>query len=127
MMTKTILLVDDEPDMREMLGLRLRKSGYKVITAATGEECIQKAVENYPDLILLDILLPGMSGFEVTRQLKAKNITKDIPVIMVTALIGKDAGSYGHECGSDYFISKPFDTEELLCKIKAILEKGNIK
>ena len=121
-MTKTVLLVDDEPDMLEMLRLRLEKVGYKVITAITGEECITKAEETYPDLILLDILLPGMSGFEVARQLKAKDITKDIPVIMVTALIGKDVEAKGLERGADYFISKPFDPEELLSKIKSVLK-----
>ena len=108
-MDTTILLVDDEPDMLEMLELRLKKFGYKVITAITGEECLQKVEAKYPDLILLDILLPGLSGFEVVRQLKAKKITRDIPVIMVTALIGKDAETKGLERGADYFISKPFD------------------
>ena len=126
-MDKTILLVDDEPDMLEMLGLRLKKAGYKVITAITGDECLQKAEDKYPDLILLDILLPGISGFEVARQLKKKSVTKDIPVIMVTALIGKDAEKKGLERGADYFISKPFDPEELLVKIKTILEKSNKK
>lgn len=126
-MDKTILLVDDEPDMLEMLSLRLRKAGYKVITAITGEECLQKAEDKYPSLILLDILLPGMSGFEVVRQLKAKKNTEDIPVIMITALIGKDAETKGLERGADYFISKPFDPEELLTKIKTILVKDNKK
>ena len=126
-MDKTILLVDDEPDMLEMLSLRLKKAGYKVITAITGEECLQKAEEKYPDLILLVILLPGLSGFEVAKQLKTKKITEDIPIIMVTALIGKDAEAKGLERGADYFISKPFDPEELLAKVKIILEKGNKK
>ena len=124
-MDKTILLVDDEPDMLEMLGMRLKKSGYKVITAITGEECLKKAEEKYPDLILLDILLPGLSGLEVARQLKGKAVTKDIPIIMVTALIGKDAEEKGLERGAEYFISKPFDPEELLAQIKKIL-KGKI-
>ena len=126
-MDRTILLVDDEPDMLEMLGLRLKKAGYKVITAITGEECLQKAEDKDPDIILLDILLPGMSGFEVARQLKKKPVTKDIPVIMVTALIGKDAEAKGLERGADYFISKPFDPEELLARIKTILEKAGKK
>ena len=125
-MTKTILLVDDEPDMLEMMKLRLKKAGYKVITAITGEECLQRAEEKYPDLILLDILLPGLSGFEVARQLKAKDITRGIPIIMVTALIGKDPEVKSLERGADYFISKPFDPEELLTKIKAILEKFKV-
>ena len=122
-MDKTILLVDDEPDMLEMLSVRLKKAGYKVITAITGEDCLQKAEEKYPDLILLDILLPGISGFEVARRLKAKDITKDIPIIMVTALIGEDAEEKGLERGADYFISKPFDPEVLLNTIKTIFKK----
>ena len=126
-MDKTILLVDDEPDMLEMLSMRLTKAGYKIITSVTGEECLQKAEKVYPDLILLDILLPGMSGFEVARQLKTKEVTRNIPIIMVTALIGEDPKAKGLERGADYFISKPFDTEELLSTIKTILEKGNKK
>ena len=126
-MDKTILLVDDEPDILKMLEVRLKKSGYNIIMAPTGEECLQKAEKEHPDLVLLDILLPGISGFEVARQLKAKASTKDIPVIIVTALIGKDVENKGLERGADYFISKPFDPEELLAKIKTILGKDDKK
>lgn len=120
-MTKKILVVDDEPDMVTMLKLRLEKDGYEVVTASTGEECLKAAKDENPDLVLLDILLPGMSGLEVSKRLKKDKITKNIPIIMVTALIGKDAEAKAMERGADYFISKPFDPEELSAKIKRVL------
>lgn len=124
-MSKKILVVDDEPDIIAMLDLRLSKNGYDVISAVNAEECLKKAEEDYPDLILLDILLPGMSGFEVAKKLKANKATKDIPIIMVTALIGKDAAAKGLNQGAEYFISKPFDPESLLTKIKDALANKN--
>ena len=122
-MDKIILLVDDEPDMLEMLGLRLKKAGYKVITAITGEECLQKAEGKSPDLILLDILLPGMSGFEVARRLKAKDTTKNIPVIMVTAKGEEVDRVVGLELGADDYIVKPFSPRELVARVKALLRR----
>ena len=122
-MADKILIVDDEPEMVEMLQSRLGHNGYEVITAVTGEDCLVKAEEEKPDIILLDVLLPGISGFEVSKKLKANKTTKDIPVIMVTALIGEDAKVKGLERGAKYFISKPFDPEDLLSQIKTILAK----
>ena len=123
-MADKILIVDDEPEMVEMIQARLGHNGYEVITAVTGEECLEKAEKEKPDIILLDVLLPGVSGFEVAKRLKVNKVTKDIPVIMVTALIGEDAKAKGLEKGAKYFISKPFDPEELLSQIKTILAKG---
>ena len=124
-MAGKILIVDDEPDALEILSLRLSKNGYDVITAVTGEECLKKAQAERPNLILLDVLLPGMSGLEVSKRLKESDSTKNIPIIMVTALIGKDARQAALERGAKYFISKPFDPEDLLSQIKKIL-KGKI-
>ena len=121
-MAEKILIVDDEPDMLEIINLRLNKNGYEVITAVTGEECLAKAEAQHPDLILLDVLLPGMSGLEVAKRLQKNDSTKDIPIIMVTALIGKDAIETSLARGAKYFISKPFDPEELLSQIKKILK-----
>jgi DNA-binding response OmpR family regulator len=126
-MSKKIMVVDDEPDMLEMVSFRLKKGGYDVITAINGDECIKKAKEEYPDLIMLDVLLPGISGFEVAKRLKIDEETKDIPIMMVTALIGEDVENKGKERGADYFISKPFDPEDLLAQIKTILKNGNKK
>jgi DNA-binding response OmpR family regulator len=122
-MAYKILIVDDEPDILEMLNIRLSKNGYDVVTAVTGEECLEKTYAERPDLILLDVLLPGMSGLEVSKRLKNDDSTKNIPIIMVTALIGKDAAQTGLDRGAKYFISKPFDPEELLAQIKRILEE----
>ena len=122
-MVKKILIVDDEPEMLELIELRMKKNGYVVFTAVTGEECLEKAQKEHPDAILLDVLLPGMSGFEVSKRLKADESTKDIPIIMVTALIGTDAKAKGMERGATYFISKPFDPEELVLEINKIVRK----
>ena len=118
-----ILVVDDEHDVLKMIRIRLEKNGYTVITASSGEECIEKAAEEKPDVILLDVLLPGMSGLEVSRRLKANNVTRDIPIIIVTALTGEDIAAKSKDRGAKYFISKPFGMEELLAKIRSILGK----
>ena len=123
-MTKTILLVDDEPDMLEMLTMRLEKVGYKVITAVTGEECLEKTEEKYPDLILLDVVMPGKNGCEVMRELRGDEVTRAIPVIIFTAhypeeeYIKMSAG----DIGADDYILKPFDVQALLAKIKFLIK-----
>jgi len=123
-MAKKILVVDDEPDMVAMLRMRLEKNGYIVIDADNEEGCLKKASEEKPDLILLDVLLPGMGGFGVCKRLKENAGTKDIPVIMVTALIGESAKKTGIESGAAYLISKPFDPADLLWEIEDALKKG---
>ncbi len=126
-MAKKILIVDDEPDMLEILRFRLEKSGYKIVTAGSAEEGLKKAVTSKPDLILLDILLPGISGLEAARRLKKNRLTKNIPIIMVTALIGKEVMLEGMRDGAEYLISKPFDPAELLAEIKVVVDKGAAK
>jgi len=118
-----ILVVDDEHDVLKMLSVRLEKNGYSVITAPDGDECMEKAAEERPDLILLDVLLSGQSGFEVCKKLKENIRTKDIPVILITALIGESAQEHGLECGAEYLISKPFDPSDLLWEIEDALKK----
>lgn len=122
-MAKKVLVVDDEPEMVEMIKMRMEQNGYKVLSALSGEDCIKIAEKEHPDAILLDVLLPGISGFEVCRRLKQNKTTKDIPVIMVTALIGEDAEAKGLERGANYFISKPFNPDELLSEVKTAIEK----
>jgi DNA-binding response OmpR family regulator len=122
-MAKKILIVDDEPEMVEILRIRLEDEGCDVVTAMTGEDGLKKAEIEHPDLILLDILLPGVSGFEVSRRLKNNELTKDIPIIMVTALKGEDPKRKGIQLGADYFVSKPFDSDELLTEIWSVLNK----
>jgi DNA-binding response OmpR family regulator len=118
-----VLVVDDEYDILEMLRIRLGKNGYIVIAASSGEECLEKAAGEKPDVILLDVLLSGKSGFEVCKSLKGEAKTKDIPIIMVTALIGEPALQSALECGAEYLISKPFDPNDLLLKIEDVIKK----
>ncbi|MFH1189232.1 MAG: response regulator [Candidatus Omnitrophota bacterium] len=121
-----ILVVDDEHDVLKMIRIRLEKNGYTVITASSGDECIEKAIEEKPNAILLDVLLSGQSGFEVSKLLKADAKTKDIPIIMVTALLGESAQRRGIESGAEYLISKPFDPDDLLWEIEDVLKKAAI-
>jgi len=123
-MGKKILIVDDEPDIREVLEIRLMAAKYDVITASNGEECLRKAEEGMPDLILLDVMMPGMNGFEVCKRIKEGDKTKDIPVIMLTVLSQEQDLSKGLEEGASCFISKPFNIVDLLLEMKAIIGKG---
>jgi len=124
-MGKKILIVDDEPDAVELLSIRLKSNGYDVISALDGKACLKKAVEEKPDLVILDILLPKINGFEVCKRLKERDETKDIPVIMLTALAKEQDLSKGLEEGVDCFITKPFNPEDLLCEIKTVLTEKN--
>ncbi len=120
-MSNTILIIDDQPENVFVLQDRLEHEGYKVITAYDGQSGIDKAVEEHPDIILLDIMMPGMSGFEVCEVLTKNEKTKKIPIIMVTALTGSDDIKKGLELGAYDYIKKPFNRVELLARIKSAL------
>ena len=120
---KKILFIEDEPDQIMMVSLRLKKSGYEPISSSNGEEGLQKAVTEKPDLILVDVLMPGMDGFEVCRRLRKNPATKRIPIISTTAA-GMD--DVEHQCiaaGADACVRKPYDSEDLLAKIRYLLDK----
>jgi CheY-like chemotaxis protein len=120
---KKILFIEDEPDQILMISLRLEKSGYEVISSMDGREGLKKAAAEKPDLILLDVIMPGMDGLEVCRRLKANPATRHIPVIATTAA-GMD--DVEHECrkaGAEDCLRKPYDSADLLLKIKRLLEK----
>ena len=115
---KKILVVDDEPEILEMTQKRLEKSGYKVFTASGGREGIKKAVEEKPDLILSDIIMPDVDGFTMLRELKNNASTSSIPVVMLSAKGEADSLIKGSNFGAvDYFI-KPCDWDELLKYIR---------
>jgi DNA-binding response OmpR family regulator len=113
-MAKKILVVDDEPNTVKLLESRLKSNGYDVISALDGNSCLKKAVAEKPDLVLLDIIMPGLNGFEVCKRLKENEQTKDIPVIMLTALTGEKDFFKSLEEGASYFITKPFSAADLL-------------
>ena len=109
---KKILIVEDEPDMQQMVQMRLEAAGYKVITANNGQEGLAKVNEELPDLIISDVLMPVMDGFTFYKELKAKKATEDIPVLILTAR-GKMEDSF-KVMGADDFIAKPFNAQDFL-------------
>jgi two-component system cell cycle response regulator len=119
--TARVLVVDDEPMIVDSLALGLRSKGYEVIKAFSGEEAIRKAAEEYPDLVLLDVRMPDLDGYEVTRRLKGDARTLQIPIVLVTALFDAHDKAVGLEAGADEFLSKPVDQAELLVRISSIL------
>jgi len=118
-MKKKILIIEDEPDLVKGLKLNLSDEGFEVDWAVNGVEGLRKAVEEAPDLIILDIMLPEMDGLEVCRKLRQKDI--NIPVIMLTAKGGEIDKVVGLEIGADDYMTKPFSIRELLARIKARL------
>ncbi len=118
---KTILLVDDEPDLLEGLSIRLKASGYKVVTAADGLEALKKARSLGPDLILLDLMLPKMDGYKVSRLLKFDGRYSRIPILILSAR-GQDLDKeLATSAGADDYLVKPFSSEELLTRINKLL------
>lgn len=118
-MKKKILIVDDEKDLLAVLEKRLTREGFSVIKADNGEDAITLAKKEKPDLIMLDILMPGMTGEQVAAILKNDVDTKGIPVMFLTCLFTKrDEVEQGHEIGGNVFIAKPYNPEELLKEIK---------
>lgn len=118
---KKILVIDDYPDNVFLIQDRLEKAGYEVITAYEGTSGMNKAYDENPDLILLDVMMPDISGFEVCKRLAADERTKLIPIILLTALIDTDNVKEGLDAGAFDYIKKPFNKAELLSRIKSAL------
>jgi DNA-binding response OmpR family regulator len=116
-----ILVVDDEPDLLMLLEEHLRQEGYDVITATTGMQAITKAREEQPDIILLDVMMPGVSGFDVCNILQDFPETAAIPVIFLTAVAETRRKVMGLNLGADDYITKPFDLHELAARVQAAL------
>ena len=116
-----ILIVDDEPLNVKLFAAILSSDNYEIIRAFNGEEALKKVTEEIPDLILLDIMMPGIDGFEVTRRLKRDSETRDIPIILITAFDVADYKVIGHEAGADEFLNKPVKAPELKARVKSLL------
>jgi PleD family two-component response regulator len=117
-----ILVVDDEPLIVEMIEETLASDGYEVVKAYSGEEALQKVEATMPDLVLLDLMLPGMDGYEVCRQMQKNAHLNHIPVIMLTAKTAIGDRVAGYEKGADDYITKPFDADELLIRVRSQLQ-----
>jgi two-component system phosphate regulon response regulator PhoB len=119
-----ILVVDDEPEAVELLEFNLKQAGYGVTTAGDGSEALKKARTQTPDLIVLDVMLPEMDGFEICKSLRLDSATVKIPIIMLTAKAAEIDRVLGLELGADDYLTKPFSPRELLLRIKKILARG---
>ena len=118
---KTLLLVDDEPDLLESLSIRLKASGYRVVTAVDGLEALKKARTLQPDLILLDLMLPLMDGYKVARLLKFDSRYSRIPILILSARGQDQDKELAHSAGADDYLVKPFSSNELLSRIGKLL------
>jgi two-component system phosphate regulon response regulator PhoB len=118
-----ILIVEDEAAIRQMVCLALTQAGYECIEAADANVAGDKIITQPPDLILLDWMLPGMSGVDYARRLRQEKLTQQIPVIMLTARTEEEDKVKGFDSGADDYITKPFSTRELLARIKALLRR----
>lgn len=123
MSKQTILVVDDEQDLLDLIGYNLKKQGFNVLTADSGEESIAIARNEKPDLILLDIMMPGMDGIEVCRRIREDTNLQNIPVVFLTARGDEESEITGLDLGADDYLFKPISTTKLVSRIKAILRR----
>lgn len=122
-MKEKILIVEDEKDIVKMLDYNLKKEGFKIQSADDGEEALDLAHRELPDLVILDLMLPGMNGLEVCKELKKEPKTAHIPIIMLTAKSQESDKIVGLELGADDYVTKPFSPRELVARIRAVLRR----
>ena len=120
---RTLLVADDDDDILQLVSFRLERAGYKVVTAADGQQALAAARQHQPDLAVLDVMMPGLNGYEVTRQLRADPATAAIPVILLTARVQEADVSRGFEAGADDYLRKPFSPQELRSRVQALLSR----
>ncbi|MDO8959372.1 MAG: phosphate regulon transcriptional regulator PhoB [Rhodocyclaceae bacterium] len=123
-MSASILVVEDEPAIQALIATNLRRHGHGVSAALSAEDALRQIKAALPDLILLDWMLPGMSGLECARRLRADPRTKTVPIIMLTARGAEEDRVSGLESGADDYVTKPFSPRELLARIQAVLRRG---
>jgi DNA-binding response OmpR family regulator len=116
-----VLVADDDEDIRSLVSFRLQRSGYRVLVASDGEEALALALEHTPDLAVLDVMMPKLDGYEVTRRLRGEDATRAMPVILLTARAQEADVARGFESGADDYLRKPFSPQELRARVQAIL------
>ena len=124
---KTILIIEDETDLAELVSFNLEKEGYRPLIATDGPSGLDAARQNSPDLILLDLMLPGMSGMEICKVLKSREKTARIPIIMLTAKGEEIDRVVGFEVGADDYVVKPFKQMELMPRIRKVIDQLTLK
>ena len=123
-MAKTILVIDDEPELVKLLDYNLTKAGYLVLSARDGEKGLAAARQHHPDLVVLDVMMPGLDGWEVCKKLRAEPATAAVPLLMLTAKAEEGDRVLGLELGADDYVTKPFGVNELLARVKALLRRA---
>jgi two-component system phosphate regulon response regulator PhoB len=123
-MSAKVLVVEDEEPISQLLAYNLAKEGFVVATSADGDEAMLSVDENRPDLVLMDWMLPNTSGIELCRQLRTRNDTRDIPVIMLTARGEEEDRVRGLDVGADDYVTKPFSMTELVARMRAVLRRS---
>lgn len=118
---RVVLVADDDPDILDIVVYRLERSGYTVISARDGQEAFDLAVAHQPDLAVVDVMMPKLDGYELTRQLKTHPATESMRVIILTANAQEDDVTRGFEAGADDYIRKPFSPQELRVRVQAVL------
>ena len=121
--TKTIYIVEDEPDIRETLAYNLSQEGFKVSEFSDAESCLDKIQKRKPDLLILDLMLPGMSGLDLCKEIRADKSLQNLAIIMLTAKGEEVDRIIGFELGADDYVTKPFSVRELILRVKVILKK----
>jgi CheY-like chemotaxis protein len=116
-----ILVADDDGDVRELVVFRLERAGYRVVTAADGQEAVEVALERSPDVCVIDVMMPKLDGYQVTERLRASPGLAEVPIVLLTASVEDAAVSRGFEVGANDYIKKPFGPHELLERIAAAL------
>jgi two-component system phosphate regulon response regulator PhoB len=124
MSSETLLVVDDEPAVRSMVSFALRQEGFAITEAGNATEALAQLAIASPCLILMDWMMPGISGVDLTHRLKRRPDTRDIPIILVSAKADEEERIHGLEAGADDYITKPFSTRELAARIRAVLRRG---
>ncbi len=125
MAQKTVVIVEDEADIRDVLTYNLEREGFEVWGAADGKYGLKLIQDKQPDLVLLDLMLPGLDGLEICRQLKGSDKTATIPIVMVSAKGEESDIVTGLELGADDYVAKPFSPKEFMARVRAVLRRGN--
>ncbi len=127
MSKNSILVIEDDPDIREIIEYNLKREGYRVFSEADGESGLAAARKSAPDLVVLDLMLPGMDGVEICRRLKEDPVTRGIAVIMVTAKDDESDVVLGLGVGADDYVPKPFGPKALMARVRAVLRRGTLR
>lgn len=121
---KLVLVADDDPDILDLVTFRLDRAGYEVVQARDGQEALEAALERTPDLCVLDVMMPRLDGYEVTRRLREESATKAVPIILLTARAQEADVQRGFESGATDYVKKPFSPQELRARVEALLARS---